>query len=72
MMGHFENAVVICSALVLIVIAPWVSILCPALVQRSMGDYTAINLLEAQGFHWIVAFTGVLILLILLIGVWLD
>lgn len=71
-MGTFENALAICAVLVLIVIVPWGAIVYPAILHRLMGDYTALNQIREQGFHWIGAFTGVLICLILIVGAALE
>lgn len=71
-MGTFEKAIGISSTLVIFVIVPWGVIFYPAWLQRLMGDYTALNLLKTQGFHWIGAFMGLIIVLILIAGMILE
>ena len=71
-MSAFQDALYICSALIMLVLVPWGTIAYPAIAQYFMGDFGPADLLAEQGFHMIAIVTMALILLILLIGAWID
>ena len=70
--GTLISATLTGMVLVMFVIVPWGAVVYPAILHRFMGDYTAINLIRNTGFHWIGAFTGALICLILIVGAVLE
>ena len=71
-MTAFQDALYISSALIMLVLVPWGIIGYPAIALRFMGDFGPATLLAEQGFHMIAFVTMALILLVLLIGAWID
>ena len=71
-MTAMQDAIYISTALGTLILLPWGVIAYPAIALRLMGNLGPATLLVEQGFHMIAFVTIGLILLILLIGVWID